>query len=206
MKESYVEGSSAPPRPRVMAACPQGHVASVDRGTRRPAIEPCLPAGRSVITPSPGAPGPTSYGGREGNRMRGANASRDIRPAESETLSPGAPGRESSVPENREIPAAPAAGRKPWKGRSGKACGHNPDVYAAGKSDRPIVPRKLPNKPGTAASGAEEAEGRGLAKEKTLRQNPPTGHSANPGWSNAAKRIRQAQTPVRPIQGRSRMR
>ena len=39
MKESYVEGSSAPPRPRVMAACPQGRVASVDRGTRRPAIE-----------------------------------------------------------------------------------------------------------------------------------------------------------------------
>jgi len=35
MKESYVEGSSDPPRPRVMAACPQGSVASVDRGTRR---------------------------------------------------------------------------------------------------------------------------------------------------------------------------
>jgi hypothetical protein len=125
-----------------------------------------------------------------------------IGPAESKTLSM----RESSMPENREIPAAPAIGRKPWKGRSGKARGHNPDVYAARKSDRPIVPRKLPNKPGAAASGAEEAEGRGLAKEKTLRQNPPIGHSANPGWSNAAKRIRQAQTPVRPIQGRSRMR
>lgn len=90
--------------------------------------------------------------------------------------------------------------------RSGKACGHNPDGYAAGKSDRPIVPRKLPNKPGAAASGAEEAEGRGLAKENTLRQNPPIGHSAIPGWSNAAKRIRQAETPVRLIQGRSRMR
>jgi len=51
MKESYVEGSSDPPRPRVMAACPQGHVASVDRAARRPAIEPCLPAGRSEITP-----------------------------------------------------------------------------------------------------------------------------------------------------------
>ena len=134
--------------------------------------------------------------------MRGAIASRDIRPAESETLSM----RESSMYENREIPAAPAAGCKQWKGRSGKACGHNPDVYAAGKSDRPIVPRKLPNKPGAAASGAEEVEGRGLAEEKTLGQNPPIGHSAIPGWSNAAKRIRQAATPVRSIQGRSRMR
>ena len=140
--------------------------------------------------------------GREGNTMRGALASRVIGPAESKTLCM----RESSVPENREIPAAPAAGCKQWKGRSGKARGHNPDVYAAGKSDRPIVPRKLPNKPGAAASGAEEVEGRGLAKEKTLRQNPPIGHSANPGWSNAAKRIRQAETPVRLIQGRSRMR
>jgi hypothetical protein len=91
-----------------------------------------------------------------------------IGPAESKTLSM----RESSMPENREIPAAPAIGRKPWKGRSGKACGHNPDAHAGGKSDRPIVPRKLPNKPGATASGAEEVEGRGLAKEKTLRQNP----------------------------------
>ena len=192
MKESYVEGSSDPPRPRVMAACPRGHDASVDRGTRRPAIElRNHPSGTQ-----------TSLTGREGNTMRGAIASRVIGPAESKTLSM----RESSMHENREIPAAPAAGCKQWKGRSGKARGHNPDVYAAGKSDRPIVPRKLPNKPGAAASGAEEVEGRGLAKEKTLRQNPPIGHSANPGWSNAAKRIRQAETPVRPIQGRSRMR
>jgi len=192
MKESYVEGSSDPPRPRVMAACSQGHVVSVDRGTRRPAIE---------LRNHPFGT-PTSLTGREGNTIRGAIASRVIGPAESKTLSM----RESSMPENREIPSVPAAGRKPWKGRSGKACGHNPDMHAGGKSDRPIVPRKLPNKPGAAASGAEEAEGRGLAKEKTLRQNPPIGHSANPGWSNAAKRIRQAETPVRLIQGRSRMR
>jgi hypothetical protein len=39
MQEPYVKGSIDPPRPRVMAACPQGHVASVNRGTRRPAIE-----------------------------------------------------------------------------------------------------------------------------------------------------------------------
>jgi hypothetical protein len=39
MREPYVEGSSDPPRPRVMAACPQGCAVSVDRGTRRAGIE-----------------------------------------------------------------------------------------------------------------------------------------------------------------------
>ena len=134
--------------------------------------------------------------------MNGDSASRDIRPAESETLSM----RESSMRENREIPAAPAPGRKPWKGRSGKACGRNPDAYVAGKSDRPVVPRKPSNKPGVAASGAEEVEGRGLAEEKTLGQNPPIGRRAKPGGSSAAKGLRQAETSVRLIQGRSRMR
>ena len=124
---------------------------------------------------------------REGHTMRDDSASRDIGPAESETL--GMRGR--SMHENREVPAVPVGGlRKPLPGRSGKACGHKPDTNAAGKSDRPIVPRKLPNKPGAAASGAEEGEGRGLAKENALRQNPPVGHSAIPGWSNAAKSIR----------------
>ena len=153
----------------------------------------------SEITPS-GAP--TWYGDREGDEMSGDSASRDIRPAESETLSM----RESSMHENREIPAAPAAGRSWRKGRSGKASGRTPDAYVAGKSDRPIVPRKLPNKAGAAASGAEEVEGRGLAEEKTRCQNPPIGHRAKPGWSSAAKSLRQAEAPVRPIQGRSRMR
>ena len=193
MREPYVEGSSDPPRPRVMAVCPRGHAASVDRGH----------AGQPLSSEITFSGAPTSFPDREGNRMCGAFASRTIRPAESKTLRM----RESSMHENREIPSVLAGRpRRLAAGRSGKACGRNPDVYAAGKSDRPIVPRKLPNKPGAAASGAEEAEGRGLAKEKTLRQNPPIGHSAIPGWSNAAKRIRQAATPVRSIQGRSRMR
>ena len=164
MKESYVEGSSAPPRPRVMAACPQGPDASVDRGTRRPAIE---------LRNHPFGT-PTSLSGREGNTIRDDSASRVIGPAESKTLSM----RESSVPENREIPAAPAAGRKPWKGRSGKACGHNPDVYAAGKSDRPIVPRKLPNKAGAAASGAEEVAARGPGQGEDSSPKPGMVQSA----------------------------
>jgi len=39
MEEAHVEGSSDPPRPRVMAAWPQGHVVSVKRGTRGPDMD-----------------------------------------------------------------------------------------------------------------------------------------------------------------------
>ena len=75
-----------------------------------------------------------------------------------------------------------------------------------GKSDRPIVPKKSPNKGDVAASPAEGAEGRGLAKENPLRQNQPIGHRAAPGWQNALERIRQAERPARLIRGKSRMR
>jgi hypothetical protein len=85
--------------------------------------------------------------------MRGDSASRVIGPAESKTLSM----RGSSMHENREIPAAPAGRlRRPWAGRSGKACGHNPDAHAAGKSDTSVVPVNAGNKAagrGTAGYG-----------------------------------------------------
>jgi group II intron reverse transcriptase/maturase len=61
-----------------------------------------------------------------------------------------------------------------------------------GESDRPIVPRKPSNKGDTAASPAERAEGRGLAKENPLQQNQPIGHRAITGWQSALARIRQA--------------
>jgi hypothetical protein len=61
-----------------------------------------------------------------------------------------------------------------------------------GKSDRPIVPRKLPNKSGPRGLFAEGVEGRGLAKENPLQQNPPTGHRADTDGQNALERIRQA--------------
>ncbi len=60
------------------------------------------------------------------------------------------------------------------------------------ESDRPIVPRKSANNGGTAASSAERAEGRGLAKENPLQQNQSIGPRANPDWQNALERIRQA--------------
>ena len=77
--------------------------------------------------------------------MRGDSASHVIGPAESETLRM----RGSSMHENREIPAAPAGRpRKPTSDRSGKACGHDPDAYAAGKSDIGVVPVNAGNKAG----------------------------------------------------------
>jgi hypothetical protein len=45
--------------------------------------------------------------------------------------------------------------------RSEKARGHNADMYAAGESDRSIVPQK----PANNDSGPLSAEGRGLTKE-----------------------------------------
>ena len=115
---------------------------------------------------------PTSYGGREGNTMRGVSASRDIGPAESET--PGMRGR--SMHENREIPAAPAGRlRKPSAGRSGKACGHNPDAYAAGKSDTSIVPVNAGNKAGSRDSFGYGGTVTPPRNRKSGAGNPPPG-------------------------------
>lgn len=44
-------------------------------------------------------------------------------------------------------------------------------MHEHGKSDRPIVPKKSPNK--TSPSAAEEMEGRGLAKGNLGQQNAP---------------------------------
>jgi hypothetical protein len=44
-------------------------------------------------------------------------------------------------------------------------------MHGRGKSDSPIVPKKLPNKGGGASSCAEEAEGRGLAKGSPGQQS-----------------------------------
>jgi len=72
-----------------------------------------------------------------------------------------------SMRENREIPCSPAAdgaGGTRWEGQ-----GRNPSMNGQGKSHRPIVPAKPPNKAGQSA--AEAVEGRGLAKENAGQQN-----------------------------------
>ena len=52
----------------------------------------------------------------------------------------------TSMRENREIPCSPP-GDGPG-GRAGKVGDHNPAMNEHGKSDRPIVPAKQPNKAG----------------------------------------------------------
>ena len=135
MKKSYVEGSSAPPRPRVMVVCSRGHAVSVDRGTHRPGIElrkhPIWGADRVKCT------------GRQHDRWRYRESSID--PAESKTLSMCG----NSMHENREIPSTSGSEEIALlSDRSGKACGLNPDMYVDGKSDIGIVPVNAGNKAG----------------------------------------------------------
>ena len=57
-----------------------------------------------------------------------------------------------------------------------------------GKSDGPVVPAKLPNKP--LYAGAEVVEGRGPAKGNTASETRP-GRSAGVGVSSDLDRVRQ---------------
>jgi RNA-directed DNA polymerase len=59
-----------------------------------------------------------------------------------------------------------------------------------GKSDRPIVPKKSLNKEGIKPT-EEGMEGRGLAKNNSLRQDQSLGHRAGLDWQSALERIRK---------------
>jgi len=162
MQESHVEGSSDPPRPRVMAACPQGNDASVDRGTCRPGIE--------LRNPRSGVP--TSWTEGEGNTMRGVSASRVTDPAESKT--PSMHGR--SMSENREIPSvSESLLRKARPDRSGKACGRTPDMHAGGKSDTSVVPRNAGNKASPCVIDGDGGTVTPPGNRKGPAGNPPPG-------------------------------
>ncbi len=160
MKEPHVEGSSDPPRPRVMAVGSRGPAVSVDRGKRRPGME-------LRNHPSGAA---TSLTGREAHTMRGAIASRVIGPAESKTLCM----RGRSLHENREIPAVSGvAARKPSPGRSGKACGRAPDMHVAGKSDIGVVPVIAGNKAGMRHEAGYGGTVHPPRDRKSAAGNPP---------------------------------
>jgi hypothetical protein len=74
---------------------------------------------------------------------------------------------------NREVPAVPGGRRPP--GRSGKACGHDPDVYAAGTSDIGIVPGNVPNKAGSRDAGGYGGTGIPPHNRKGAAGHPPPG-------------------------------
>ena len=64
-------------------------------------------------------------------------------------------------------------------------------MHGSGKSDRPIVPEKLPNKAEAGAAAAEAVEGRGLAKGNPQEQNSSRTQSRI-GLTHALERIRRA--------------
>src|SRR5213593_509597 len=129
-----------------MRSCPQGQRRSVDRGTCGPGIEP-----RKNIAP----------GCRRCKEKRKATPSASI-------------SREASGPRAVRDPVhvRKHLAREPGDPSSARGCSsggpcrevdrRTPTMNGQGKSDRPVVPAKSPNK--TGASVAEGMEGRGLAK------------------------------------------
>ena len=69
-------------------------------------------------------------------------------------------------------------------------------MHDHGKSDRPVVPAKPPNKPGM--PGAEVVEGRGLPKGNTASETRP-GRSAGQGVSSDLDRVRQVARKDRDV-------
>ena len=112
----------------------------------------------------------------EGNMVCGVIQRFTHRPAESETLSI----RGRSMNENREVPAAPKVQCGP--GRSGKPCGHNPDAYAAGKSDIGVVPGNARNKAGMRHEAGDGGTVTPPRDRKSAAGNPPPG-AALAAWS-----------------------
>ena len=62
-------------------------------------------------------------------------------------------------------------------------------MHERGKSDRPVIPAKLPNN--TGSPGAEAVEGRGLAEGNTTSSTHP-GHRAGEGVPSGLDRVREA--------------
>ena len=185
MKESYTEGPASHGDPESCASARKGagealtgaHMGGVlSRETRRN-------QGADDVVLS----------GRQHTRTRQGECSGD--PARSQTSSTCG----NSMRENREIPRSTREDGKSCKDeqtssadlvRAGKADGRNPAMNGHGKSDRPILPAKLPNKVGHPM--AEAVEGRGLTKENADQRNTPQTQSWNHGVPNGLDRVRQA--------------
>jgi RNA-directed DNA polymerase len=124
-------------------------------GAREDAVEALTGAhaGQPLSCEIPQSGTPMLFSEAEGCTGSSATASSDPGPAQSKTLRM----RGNSLHGNREILPAPA-GDGP-AGRSGKALGLTPDMYASRKSDGCVVPEKPPNNAGLPPA-AEVVEGR----------------------------------------------
>jgi RNA-directed DNA polymerase len=109
---------------------------------------------------------PTPLSEAEGNTTNGDHGKPLVDPAQSKTLCM----RGNSLRWNREIPQVPAADGA--AGRPEKVSDRTTGMYARGKSDGCVVPRKPPNKDGVSPS-AEAVEGRRPTKGNTLLSAAP---------------------------------
>ncbi len=144
MKVRYGEEVANRSGPESCGGAREGAAEALTGETDRPGIEP--------RNQESGKPTPLCEA--EGNTKQGANRKSCDDPARSETLS--MPG--SLLRRSWEISSVPAP---EGAGGAGKACSHNPAIYADEKSDTPILPKKPPNK---GSDPAEVVEGRGVAK------------------------------------------
>jgi len=151
---------------------PRGRVRSVDRGTCRPGIQP-----RKSLTP-----GRRRRGGRR-KATSGASISRDAR----ESRAVRDPGHVST--HLAREPGEPLSARGRWtRGPRREVYGRTPAMNGPGRSDRPVVPAKFPNKAGRPA--AEGMEGRGLAKGNPSQQNALRAQHRD-GARSALERVRE---------------
>ena len=183
MKESYRQDPASQPGPE---SCGGGREAAAEARIGETA-DPVL----SCEINLPRVPTPLSEAER--HITGGAAGEPQVDPAQSETRCM----RGHSWQGNREIPQTPAVERT--EGRSGKVTNHTPDTNVRGKPDRPIVPKKPPNKEDDAKASAEEVEGRGLTKGNARQPTAPrtqsrTGASRGlPGVRAVARRDKRAR-------------
>src|SRR5215208_791090 len=156
-----------------MRSPPQGRRRSVDRGTCGPGIQP-----RNLVPP----------GCRRCKEKRKAPPDASI-----SREAPGPRAVRDPVHVRKHLarePGDPVFARGRWhRGPRREVQGRTPTMNGHGKSDRPKVPMKSPNKAGQPA--AEEMEGRGLAKGNPRQQNASRTPSRQ-GAPSALERVRQA--------------
>ena len=172
MQEPHIEGPATHDDPESCAGAREGDGEALT-GARTGAV-----LSRERV--QSGTPTPLSEA--EGNTARERQCEFSDGPARSKTRRTCG----TSLRENREIPELPAADGA--VGRAGKAMRRTPAMYDTGKSDRPVVPTRPPNKAGQPVT--EVAEGRGLARGNTDEQNVPRTQSRI-GANSALGRVRQ---------------
>lgn len=157
MKEPHIEGVATHDDPESCATAREGRSEALT-GAR---------AGSVLSRENRQSGTPTQLLYAEGNTLRGRHRESPGGPARSETRSTlGTFSRE-----NREVPRVLATDGV--AGRAGKADGRTPAMHALGKSDRPVLPTKFPNK-----KAQREPEGHGEPYTGTKAETPDTAKGA----------------------------